>query len=310
MSLAWHFRNKLDSPVGEFLQRRLRHTKRLTIRANGQLQRKRTLLPSSSYCPWRTLERAIRYRIAYSFALTPSQKTRAWDGAFERLVYFDDEVYVRGLYTSNVLKLYFEQLDVTLNTLQPVGRVLDAKSEHLLARYCFVLALLEEVSSRNSYRYSPLVMPCPKKSVDELLAIPQEEWIDDLYNLFRLFCKHNASLLSCPSILNPSFSGETGLVWARADLLADGCLIEIKASVEPNIQSMWLRNHAGCVLLDYGDQHQIHSVGIYMARQRLLISWPLDEFFRCPTGEPHTDLASLRQEFRACCESVPDYLYF
>lgn len=309
MSLAWHFRNNLDSPIGEFLQRRLSHTKRLTIHANGQLQRKRTLLPSSPYCPFGTLERAIRYRICYSFALTPSTKLLAWRGAFERLVWFDDEVYIGGPYTSNVLKLYFEHLDATLDTLQPVGRSLDAKSEHLLARLCFVLALLEEVIRRNSYRYSPLIMPRPKKSVDELLSIPQEEWVDDLYNLFRLFHKHYASMLSRPSILNPSFAGETGLVWAESDLLVDGCLIEIKASVEPTIQSMWLRNLAGCVLLDYEDHRHIHAVGIYMARQRLLISWSIEEYFGLLTGESHTTVASLRQEFRTCCENVPNYLY-
>jgi hypothetical protein len=310
MSLAWHFRNKLDSPIGEFLQKRLSHTKRLTIHANGQLQRKRTFLPSSPYCPFSTLERAIRYRICYSFALTPSKELLAWCGAFERLVCFDDEVYVGGPYTSNVLKLYFEHLDETLNIQQPIGRSLDAKSEHLLARYCFVLALLEEVIRRNSYRYSPLVMPRPKKSVDELLAIPQEEWIDDLCNLFRMFYKHYASILSRPSILSPSFAGETGLVWAGADLLVDGCVMQIKASVEPKIQSMWLRNLAGCVLLDFEDQHHIHSVGIYMVRQGLLVSWSLDAFFGRLTGESHTNLASLRQEFRKCCENIPDYLYW
>jgi hypothetical protein len=109
--------------------------------------------------------------------------------------------------------------------------------------------------------------------------------------------------------LECSFAGETGLVWAGADLLVDDCLIEIKASVEPTVRSIWLRNHTGCVLLDYEDWHHIHSVGIYMARQRLLLNWPLDDFFGWLIGESHPDLASLRQEFRICRESVPHYLY-
>ena len=304
MLLTWHLRHNLDSPVGEFLQLRLSHTRRITIQANKQVQCVRTHLPSAPYCLFKTLEWAIRYRIGYSFALPPQNELLAWRGAFERLAWTGDEGFVGGPYAPNELKSFFERLDVTLNMLQPVGRALDAQSERILARYCFVLALLEEVYRSNTYRYSPLVLPRLKKGVDELLAIAQEEWIDDLCNLFTLFHSQYAYMLPLPHIHNPPFLGEADIGSASADLIVDGCLIEIKASIEPIIQSVWLRHLAGCALLDYEDQHHIHSVGIYMARQGCLVRWPLDKFLGGLTGEATINVASLRQEFRACCKDV------
>jgi hypothetical protein len=310
MLLTWHLRHNLDSPVGEFLQLRLSHTRRITIQANKQVRCIGIHLPSTPYCPFKTLEWAIRYRIGYSFALTPQNELLAWRGAFERLVWTGDEGFVGGPYTLNELKSFFECLDATLNTLQPVGHSLDAESERILAHYCFVLALFEEVYRSKGYRYSPLVLPRPKKSVDELLAIAQEEWIDDLCNLFTLFHRQYAYMLPLPHILNPPFLGEADIGSASADLIVDGCLIEIKASIEPVIRSLWLRHLAGCALLDYEDQHHIHSVGIYMARQGRLVRWSLDEFLGRLTGEPTINIASLRQEFRACCKDVLLSLYW
>jgi len=310
MSLIWHLRNHLESPVGEFLYQRLSHTKRITLQINKKLKRGDKLLPSTPYCPYGTLDRAINYRIRYSFALTPTQNLLAWRGAFERLVWnseIDYGGYVGGPYSPDVLESFFGELDATLDALQPVGRPLDVEAEEILARYCFVLALFEEVFCNKSYQYSPLITPKPKKSVDELLAIAQEEWIDDLCDLFALFYERYAHMLSLPHILNPSFLGCDDIGAAGADLIVDGCLIGIKASGERCVKPVWLRHLAGCVLLDYEDQHHIHSLGIYMARQGKLVSWPLDEFLSLLTGEANLDISSLRQEFRECCllESPP-----
>jgi hypothetical protein len=305
MSLAWHLRNNLDSDIGDFLQRRFSHTKRLTLYVNQKLQQANMLLPYSSYSPFRTLDRALHYRISYSFDLIPSQELPAWRGAFERLVQFRDEEFVGGPYSSDVLISFFERLDATLNTLQPVGCSLNAESEQILARYCFVLALFEEALRDNSYRYSPLIMPRAKRSVDELLAIPQEEWIDDLCDMFALFHAQCAYMLSLPHILHPRFMGERHVWVTDTDLIIDGSLIEIKANIERSIQPSWLRQLVGCVLLDYEDQYHIQSVGIYMARHGRLVSWPLNRFLEGLSGKSTIDLASLRQEFRTCCENLP-----
>ena len=313
MSLAWHLRNYIDSKVGEFLYKRFSHTKSITFQVNKKLSMGDRLLPSTSYCPYGTLDRAINYRIRYSFAMMPCQQLVAWRGAFERLVWnsgVDFGVYIGGPYSSDVLEGFFENLDTTLKLLQPVGRHPDVEEEEELARYCFVLALLEEVFCNKSYQYSPLVTPKPKKALDELLAIPQEGWIDDLCDLFALFYERYAHMLQLPHTINPTFEGCYDVGPANADIIIDGCLIEIKASGEQSIRPIWLRHLVGCILLDYKDVHQLHSVGIYMARQGKLVSWHLDEFLQLLTGEPNVKVATLRQEFRACCKLSPSPWFY
>jgi hypothetical protein len=307
MSLTWHLRNHLDSPVGEFLYRRFSHPKRITLCVNKQFQWGERLLPSTPYCPYGTLSRAINYRIRYSFALTPAQKLVAWRGAFEHLARDAGYNYVSGIggpYTLSEMESFFGHLEATLHTLQPVGRSLDGEAEQLLARYCFVLALLEEVACNRSYRHSPLAIPRPRKSVDELLAIPQEDWINDLCRLIGLFYKRYAHMLTLPHVLKPVFQGCKDIGSSDADLIVAGCLITIKADVEQCIQATWLRHLAGCVLLDYNDLFHINAVGLYMVRRGKLVSWPLDEFLRLLTGGSTVDITSLRKEFRTCCQQT------
>jgi hypothetical protein len=81
----------------------------------------------------------------------------------------------------------------------------------------------------------------------------------------------------------------------------DGCLLELKASIQPGIDPLWLRQLAGYVLLDYDDEHHIDSVGFYMVRQGALLHWPLDEFLRTLTGDLSISFADLRREFHALC---------
>ncbi len=257
--------------------------------------------------PIRTLDRAINYRIRYGFAITPTQELLAWRGAFEHLALnagYDYVSYLGGPYTLRKMESFFEGLEATLKTLQPVGRTLNREAEQLLARYCFVLALFEEVDRINCYRYSPLTFPRLRKSVDDFLAIPREEWIDDLCRLMALFYEQYAHLLALPHELNPVFQGCSDIGPSDADLIVDGCLITIKADVEQRVQSTWLRHLAGCVLLDYDDLFHINSVGIYMVRRGKLLSWPLDEFLRLLTGEAVISISTFRKEFHTRCQQA------
>jgi len=307
MSLTWHLRHHLDSPTGEFLYRRLSHPKRITLTANKQFRCGERLLPSTPYCPYGTLCRAINYRIRYGFAITPVQELLAWRGAFEHLAWNAGDNYTSfdgGPYTLHFMESFFGHLEASLQSLQPVGQSLDLEAEQLLARYCFVLALFEEVDRNRSYRSSPLVFPRLRKSVDDLLAIPREEWIDDLCRLIALFYERYAHLLSLPHVLNPALEGSKDIGPVDVDLIVDSCLIVIKADVEQRVQSVWVRHLAGCVLLDYDDMFDINSVGIYLARRGKLVSWPLDEFLCSLAGGAATDIVSFRKEFRTCCQQA------
>ena len=109
-------------------------------------------------------------------------------------------------YSAELLLDFFENLDRTIAAIQPVGRALDDEAAELtLARYCYLLALFEEVYRSSSYTFGPLMNPEPKRTIDELLAIPQDSWLDEICYLFAAFYNKYASLLSLPHILNPEF---------------------------------------------------------------------------------------------------------
>jgi hypothetical protein len=149
----------------------------------------------------------------------------------------------------------------------------------------------------------PLFMPEPKQSFEELLALVEEGWIDDLCQLTALFhdtCQH---LLLQPFNLNPTFAGSGDVGGADTDLIVDGCLIEIKTSKQMQIDADWLRQLVGYVLLDYNDEYHINSVALYMVRQGVLFTWPLADFLSLLTASDAITLPLLRQEFSDLCKN-------
>ena len=201
-------------------------------------------------------------------------------------------------YPAAIITSFFDRLDALLARVQPVGRRLEPEAEQELARYCFVLALFEEVFRTPDWGSGPLIIPSPRQSVEELLAVPEQAVIDDLCQLSALFSDRFHDLLTLPHVLNPTFKGSSDVDGADADLIVDGCLIDIKASMHSRINPEWLRQIVGYVLLDYDDTYQITSVGIYLARQGRLFTWPLANLLSQLTGDPTATVERLRQELK------------
>src|SRR5262249_2681307 len=114
--------------------------------------------------------------------------------------------------------------------------------------------------------------------ISELLALPKDAWADDICGMVSLFVEHAQHLLRQPAILNPTFAGSLDVGGADADLIVNGCLIDIKSSKLPGIDPLDLRQLVGYVLLDYDDEYHMQSVGIYKARYGMLVTWPLEQF--------------------------------
>lgn len=331
MSLTSHLKDPA-SPTGQYIKRRFAQTAQLTKTANQQLKSATTLRPvlSDPSYPYAFIGTAIDYRIRYAFAITPYQQLVAWQGALlltVKPVENDDDIPVdddemldilnlspiffditkgaaRGPYPLKLVRAFFESMDAVLNAIQPVGRLLEPEAERTLDRYCMVLSFFEQVFRSNAYLQGPLMQPTVKRSVEELLAIPQDFWLDDLSQMFGMFYKRYHDLLSLPHTLNPTFAGSHDVGGADADLVVDGCLIDIKASVSPQIKAEYLYQLAGYLLLDYDDQLHINVVGIYMTRQGLLLKWSIPEFLRKLTGDDHVLLVSLRKEFQELCQKT------
>jgi hypothetical protein len=330
MSLTSHIREGNKSPIGRFFLERFSQPRSIITDVNRQLKNATTVRPAGQSPPYSMLGTAMDYRIRYSFAITPSDQLIAsqglWQLTFKEREHEDDipipddelmdilsshagifwsdkverEGAVEGPYPWKVTDAFFHDLDADLAKIQPAGRRLDAKEEQLLARYCYVLALFEHVSRGGSEQDTgPLFVPAPKKSVQELLSIPQDEDVDDLCAMSWLFYDRCSDLLSQPAVLNPTFQGSYAVGGADADLVVDRCLMEIKTSIRSEITSAWIRQLAGYLILDYDDAYQIKSLGIYMARQGLLFTWPVEEFLQKLTGDPLASVAALRRDFRA-----------
>lgn len=329
MSLTSHLKDWKQSPIGQFLREHFPQTASIAKEANSRLHSASTIRPTDQPVPYGTLGTAIDYRIRYSFALTPSEEFTIAREAAASLSFrpwtSDDDIPVdpqdipvnmgfpfnpfngtaQGPYAWKTFTSFFSNLDAVLAEIHPVGQRLESEAEQLLARYCYVLALLEAVGRTGIVQQGPLVIPSPKKSADELLTLPRDAWIEDLRNMSWLFYDQCHDLLSLPHVLNPVFAGSNDVGGADADLIVDGCLIELKASIDPKIKPDWLWQLAGYLLLDYDDIYHMRSLGIYMARQGMRFQWSVEEFIGLLTANPQDSLESLRHEFRSRFEQRP-----
>ena len=147
------------------------------------------------------------------------------------------------------------------------------------------LAFMEAVYRRGELPHSPLISPEP-------------HWLDDMRELSWKFYDDHNHLLSLPHTLNPAFEGSYDVGGADADLIVDGALLEIKATVRPEINLDWIRQLLGYVLLDYSDSHQIKAIGLYMARQGILFQWELEDAIQRLSGDILADIRVLRARFR------------
>ena len=292
-----------NSLVKQFLKQRFPRTASLTRKANLQLRSEDTINPGFKPKTYDLLATAIGYRIRYSFAITPVDELAESVGVWFFSYYWGD--YPSPLHSHKPIKDFFASLDDTLEAIAPVRQRLKDEQEKLLARYCYVLALFKQLCcDTDSYLYSPLLMPRPKQSVDELLAIPTDAELADLCAMSWLFYDRYHDRLSLRSVLIPTLKEYVVVNESVADLIVNRCLMRINASIKPEITPLLLRQLAGYLLLDEKDKYKIRSVGIYMARQGKLLQWPVVDFLRQLTGKDMVPLAQLRQEFHTLCRGA------
>jgi len=85
---------------------------------------------------------------------------------------------------------------------------------------------------------------------------------------------------------------------ADTDLIASGCLLDIKVSKpgRPKPHELW--QLAGYALLDWEDEYALHSLAIYFARHGLTAQWELEELLSLLAGTT-VSVAQMRKDFRA-----------
>ena len=100
-------------------------------------------------------------------------------------------------------------------------------------------------------------------------------------------------------VCGPSFDGSAFVGGADADLIVDGCLYDVKTTVEPRRDlPRNLRQLLGYALLDWNDALALERVGFYFSRQGSWRSWALDDLVE-QTAEQGATLRQLRDDFRS-----------
>lgn len=305
MSLTSHLANR-ESVVRQFFFEQFPNTRSVTRECARILAGASTIRPNTTV-PYGTLGTAIDYRIRYYFSITPSKDLVAWHGAalvMDETLDGKVVIFEPGyLLPTDLITSFFASLDEVLAQLRPAGQRLDSSQEEQLARYCIVLALFEQIFRSGIHPGSPLFTGRPTLDASELLAIAEPHWVDDICSLSWLFYERMSDLLTSPSILNPTFTGSRDVGGADADFILDGCLIDIKTTIKLQVTNLWLYQLLGYVLLDYSDRYQIDKVGIYFARQGVLLKWPLSDFLNRLVGGLAPPLEELRGRFRRMVES-------
>ena len=317
MSLTRELRHK-DSPVGRFLRETFPHTRGPLAECRAALRAPLVsrLSEDASPAAYGQIGRAIDYRIRYHFAITPwlemaapralgfvvrSEDARAGaQGAVGSPIAEDSKL------TGACITGFFAALDQTIADIAPHRRIPNEAEELTLARFCLILSAFESV---HRFRH-PSVWPppyfgdTPPGTAAEFLELVPDGWVEDAAALGAAFVKRYPSWHGAGAVLNPSFAGSTDVGGADADLIADGCVWEIKTTTQPGAKGIWLHQLLGYVLLDYWGEYKVDSVGLVLPRQDTNISWPVDRLMAEMSGRGDLDLPGLRERFRDACESA------
>jgi hypothetical protein len=291
-----------DSPVRHFFEERFPDRAAVKKQVREQTRGVETIQPSGDMRRRGTVGIAFHYRCQLCF-LTRQEMFGERPGGAEllledRMLVNPDGTGASGLAAGKGAQLLIREgvlareqvreLSVSIyeaaRAIAGRDRKLTRADEEDLCLRCFGLALLEEVRARLLPGALLSQLPRPA-TVDDLLGLADAANVTDLRRMAWRFYDTQQSLLTGEATLSPIFEG-TRDIGADADLIVDRCLIEIKTAVDPTSISKpsWPWQLLGYALLDYSDRYELESVALYLARQGLLIRWPLDEYVRMLAG--------------------------
>lgn len=300
MSLSKQVRDT-ESPVRLFFREHLPRTRPVVRDCNAnQLKGLETISPSIGSRRPTTVNTALHYRLNYYFATPPFAELNAWTKA---LLYYPDE---RSAWydVPSELQGFFRSLTFFLRSAEPAGRRLDDEQERLLLRYCFALALFEAHPHSPDSPLERLRGSSRATTVADFLDLAEDHEIDDLCRLSRGLYSQLGVPASESAEANAKFVGSADVGGAAADLISDGCLIDVKVTKRPELRNTMLYQLLGYALLDYADLYRIREVGIYFSRQEKLVKWPLEGLISTMASHDAQTLGDLRESFKAHLEQV------
>ena len=311
MSLTSRLKDQ-KSEVRKFMNARLPNTRRVMALSRGRMGQRPTRRPEGPV-PWPLIGTAVDYRLRFYFPQTGRS------GNVENLVCYlgaakacgaqvacseDEAVRIlvappkarAGGLDHGLMLDFFASLKDCLDQAPPMRR-LDAEAEDRLLRHCVVMGALDFFYRTQYDAQSVLLVPEPRLTISDLLAVAKQGWLDDLRGLSWDFHDGFPNLREQPAALNPTFDGSAFVDGADADLVTNGCLIDFKTTINPLKDAEWIYQLLGYVLLDWHDEHRIERVALYFARQNFLLEWELTDLLAELTGGPEMTLEILRQDW-------------
>ena len=190
---------------------------------------------------------------------------------------------------------FFTSLGELTERVQPAKTRLALPEEDEVNLHCIILGLLE--TAFRTGKQDRMLTAAKPQDLSDLFSIVKQDWIKDMRNLsWAFYDRYSSRLLGLPADLNPTFAYSHAVGGADADLIVNGMLIDIKTTVNPQLDEVWIWQLLGYVLLDRFDQHEISHVGLYMARQGRLVWWELDELIKGASGKSES-VEELRELF-------------
>jgi hypothetical protein len=109
--------------------------------------------------------------------------------------------------------------------------------------------------------------------LDDLFALISREAIVDICQLSRRFQSTTGrEWLTRPVSFDPSVW--VGNIGASPDVLLGDCLLDLKTSVHPRLERVWL-DQLLLYTLVVGDRKKINRLGFHLLRQDRTITWPI-----------------------------------
>lgn len=195
---------------------------------------------------------------------------------------------------------FFASLDAWLAAHQTVRTRLSEAEENELNRYCVAMAMMDGL-----YRSGRWVEEL-NFSRHKLLDIADDVMLADMRNLSCRFFDEwdRKGMFDKPFVLGPIFDGSRNVGGADADLIVDRCLYDIKTTKHAKIPLGFLRQLIGYVLLDYSDEYELDSIGLYMSRQGLTCKWDLNDVLVALTEHGFKTLPDMRDELKIEFEEI------
>ena len=199
----------------------------------------------------------------------------------------------------NCILEFFDLLARAAEAISAHARAPTAEEEMRLARLLLILSVFETVRRSGGKGWPPEFLggTLPGNAEGLLTAVP-DSWAEDAAALSSSFARRHADWGGMPATLNPIFAGGRDVGGADGDIIADGCLWEVKTTMRKRAEGSWLYQLLGYVLLDYEDDYGISQVGFLFPRQSASVRWPVSEFIHELSGQPDLPVHRLRRELR------------